>query len=284
MTPSRKTDRPRLVSPNKKPIKLAALHANAALTAEYQKKLDRLISEMHASVSYWLTAAYRANTPEIAQLAQDASPASALNETMRRLALRWNRKFKQASTELGLYFGQAVKDRTDAQLKAILKRGGFTVNFKMTPAANDAYQAIVAENVGLIRSIASEYLTQVQGMVMRSVQTGRDVGGLAKDLEARYGITKRRAQFISLDQNNKATTVIREVREREIGLEEGIWSHSGAGREPRPTHLAMNGKRFKIAEGMYDSAVGRNVKAGCEPRCRCTYRAVIPALDDGRYD
>jgi uncharacterized protein with gpF-like domain len=270
--------RQRLVSPTGKPVKLAALHPNAALGVEYQKRLDRLIDTMHASVRYWLMAAYKANEPEISQLAQDKSPAAALNEAMRKLALRWNREFKQASTELGLYLGQQVRHRTDAQLKAILKRGGFSVDFKWTDAANDAYQAVVAENVGLIRSIAQEHLAQVQGLVMRSVQKGRDVGGLAKELEARYEITKRRAKLIAHDQNAKASAVIGRVRMNECGITTALWVHSGAGREPRPKHVAANGQEYDINVGLPIGDKGENVLPGEAISCRCVARAVIPAL------
>ena len=41
---------------------------------------------------------------------------------------------------------------------------------------------------------------------MRGVRTGRDVGQVAKDLQGRLGVTKRRAPFIALDQNNKNTS------------------------------------------------------------------------------
>lgn len=269
-----------LVSPTGKPVKLGALHPNAALGVEYRAKLDRLIDEMHASVSYWLMAAYKGNEPEISQLAQDKSPAAALNEVMRKLALRWNRKFKQASTELALFFGQKVKDRTDAQMKAILKRGGFTVEFKMTDAANDAYQAVIAENVGLIRNIAQEHLTQVQGMVMRSVQKGRDVGGLAMELEARYGITKRRAATIARDQNAKASAVIGRVRMNEVGITTALWIHSGAGKHPRPKHLAASGTEYDINKGLPVGDNGEFQLPGEAINCRCVPRAIIPALRD----
>ncbi len=269
-----------LVSPTGKAIKLAALHPNAGLTANYQKRIDRLVDEMHASVAYWLTAAYKANTPEISQLAQDGSPAAALNEIMRKLALRWNRKFRQASTELGLYFGQQVKDRTDAQLKAILKRGGFAIKFDSTRAANDVVQATIAENVSLIRSIGSEYLSDVQQMVNRSVSTGRDIGGLTEELEKRYGITRRRAKIIAHTSNNQASSALSRVRYAELGLQTAIWRHAGGGREPRPSHVAQDGGEFNMAEGWYDPHEGRHIWPGTLISCRCVAIAIIPALRD----
>jgi uncharacterized protein with gpF-like domain len=51
--------------------------------------------------------------------------------------------------------------------------------------------------------------------------------------------------------------------------------HSHAGKHPRPTHQRMDGKRFKIADGMYDQAEGRKVHPGELPNCRCSSRPVL---------
>ncbi len=42
----------------------------------------------------------------------------------------------------------------------------------------------------------------------------------------------------------------------------------------------MNGKRFRLDEGLYDSAVGRKVLPGELVACNCTFRAVIPEFGD----
>jgi uncharacterized protein with gpF-like domain len=53
-----------------------------------------------------------------------------------------------------------------------------------------------------------------------------------------------------------------------LGITEGIWLHSHAGRTPRPTHVAMNGKRYLISKGMWDSAVKKFIWPGEEINCR----------------
>ena len=67
----------------------------------------------------------------------------------------------------------------------------------------------------------------------------------------------------------------REVRE-ELGITEGIWVHVPGRYTSRKTHMAMNGKRFKLSEGLYDSDVGKKVVPGECPFCRCVYRSVLP--------
>ena len=273
---------------------LRPVHPNAGIEAAYRKRLDVLIAEMNRSLVHWLSAAYRANEPEMAQDAPpDAggheprpeqprrrSPAMAMRYRMRRLTRQWQTRFDEAAPDLAKYFATAAAQRSDATLKSILKKAGFTVQFKLTRTANDVLQATIAENVALIKSIASQHLTQVEGAVMRSVQAGRDLATLAGELEHQYGVTRRRAAFIARDQNNKATATIQRVRQVELGITEAIWVHSGGGREPRPTHLkaGRDRQRYEISKGWLDPAVGKLILPGELPNCRCVARAVVPGF------
>lgn len=266
---------------------LPPVRANAGIEASYRRKLDALVAQMHKSVIYWLSAAYRANEPEIAQDAPDAggheprrSPAVALRDRVRRIARQWQRRFDNAAPELSKYFATTAAQRSDATLKGILKKAGMTVEFRLSRAANDVLQATVAENVSLIKSIASQHLTQVEGAVMRSVQAGRDLASLTAELEHQYGVTRRRAAFIARDQNNKATANLSRVRQVELGIEEAIWVHSGGGKEPRPTHLkaGREKQRYNIREGWFDPAVQKHILPGELPNCRCVSRPVVPGF------
>lgn len=257
----------------KRPATLAPVRPNVGLEAAYRARLDQQIRDMQRSVAYWLKAAYRRETPEIAM---DASPAKELQAAVRRLARRWQRNFDALAPKMAAYFAGSVANRSERALMAQMRKAGFTVKFKMTATMNDAYQAVIAENVGLIRSIPSEYFTQIEGMVMRSVQQGRDLSHLTDELEERYGITRRRAEFIARDQNNKATAVFTRVRQQEAGVTEAIWVHSRGGRVPRPSHVAFSGERFNIRQGALID--GERIWPGELPNCRCVSRAVIPGF------
>src|SRR5258708_40187860 len=119
----------------------------------------------------------------------------------------------------------------------IAKEAGITIEFSTTLAPRDLLQATIQAKVELSKSIPAQYLTQVQGSVMRSVQTGRDLGTLAKELQDHYGVTKRRSAFIARSQNNLATASMTRARQVELGITEAIWMHSGGGKHPRPSHL-----------------------------------------------
>lgn len=256
-----------------KEIKLRAVRPNSGIEANYRRKLFALVREMAASYFWFLRAQYRETPP---RMAQDATPAEDLRRELKKLGVRWEKNFEAAAPKLARYFAKSAANRSDAALRSILKQGGFSVKFRLTPAMRDVLDATVAENVSLIKSIASEYHTQVEGLVMRSVTAGRDLSFLTKELQERYGVTRRRAEFISLDQNNKATASLQRARQLELNLGTGIWMHSGGGRHPRPTHVKNNGKQFSIRDGWPDPALkGKKIWPGTEPNCRCVWRPVV---------
>ena len=273
------------------------VHPNAGIEVANQKKLDAMIDAMNRSVSWWVKAAYRANNPEMAHdtdigdeasktvseeiaaaIQQTGSPARVMQNVMRKLSKIWQKRFDDGAEEMAKHFAKTAAQRTDAGLRAALKKSGMTVEFKMTAKMNDVLQATIGENVGLIKNIASEHLSDVQGLVMRSVSAGRDLGTLTAELQKRYGITRRRAALISGDQNNKLTANLTIVRQRELGITEAKWMHSGGGKEPRPEHLAWNGKTYKIDEGMWSEVDQKFVFPGSEINCRCMSRSILSFL------
>lgn len=261
-----------------RPRALNPVRPRPTLEAEYRRRLLVLIEAMQRSLVYWVCAAYRKNSPEMhALMAADDSPAAVLRGEVRRLTRRWQRTFDNAAPELAEYFATQVQDRTDSALTSILRRAGISVRFKTTRAVNDVLRASIAENVSLIRSIAQNQLTAVEGAVMRSVQTGRDLAGLTAELEDSFGVARRRAELIARDQNNKATAVIQRVRQTEAGITEAIWIHSGGGRHPRPSHVkaGRDKVRYDVRTGWFDPHEKQHILPGELINCRCVSRPVL---------
>lgn len=228
---------------------------------------------MHASLLYWLRAEYRAQEP---RLGMDESPAAAMREAMQRLSRRWMRNFDNGAEDLGRWFAMSAADRSDKVLKELLRNAGFSVQFKMTAAANNAMQATIGEQVGLIKSIAQQHLGEVEGLVMRSVASGRDLGSLTKEIEARYGVTKRRAALIARDQNNKATATMTRVRQQGLGITHAQWVHSHGGKHPRPSHVKAGQDKliYEVAKGALID--GKYIWPGTEINCKCGSKAILP--------
>lgn len=261
----------------KQPKTAKGVHANRGVEAKYRKTLQKLIAEMHGSVEYWLTAAYRKDPPRMAaavEQAQDASPAGRIKKILDELAKRWVARFDEMAPKIAEAYLQGMFKATDSAFRQALKEAGWSVEFKMTPTMRDAFNAKLNENVGLIRSIPGQYLQQVEGVVMRSYSNGRDLATMVKELKQLYPAASHRAELIARDQSNKANAVVNRARSLELGITEAIWMHSHAGKNPRPDHVKANGTRYKIAEGCLIS--GEYIQPGEEINCRCTSRVVLP--------
>ncbi len=261
-------------------VKLGApIHPNAGNAAVFRKRLETLLDEMHNSLIYWLCARWRKAPPV---LALDETPAMGLRRTMGILDKRWRSRFDDAAPSLAEYFAKRAEQRATGKLAEILDNAGMTVKFKTTPAVRDALQATIGGNVSLIKSVAAEHLADVEGIVMRSVAEGRDLETMAKEIEDRYRLTKKRAAFIAQHQNNMATAVITRVRQQEAGITMARWVHSHAGKVPRPEHVAF--AAGKLGGPFYDVSKGAFLEGvwtfpGAQPRCRCVSRPVIEGFN-----
>jgi uncharacterized protein with gpF-like domain len=247
--------------------------------ASYDARLRRLVDEMHASVLYWVRAAYRREGDRIealSGLASDARPGTALIKVIRGLRRRWLARFDEASQDLARYFAKAVWQRSDAELRKILRRGSISVEFKVSREVRDALSAIVHENVSLIKSIPEQYLAQVEASVMRSVSSGRDLATLTDDLIYQHGVTRRRAELIAIQQNNSATGAIQRLQYLDAGIERAIWRHSHAGKYKRPTHVANDGKEYDVRQGWWDPHERRYIRTGELIHCRCFSQPILP--------
>lgn len=254
---------------------LPVVRGNAGIRAWYRRQLEKAVTEMHKSYVYWLTAEYR--DAGLAQDAADGGAATHLREATARLGRRWQKTFDELAVSLSKRLADKVLTHSDVALSSGLKGQGFTVKFTMSAPMNDAYQAVIGEQVGLIKSIASQHLTEVEGLVMRSVARGRDLGSLTAELKKRYGITQRRAALIARTTNNQATATLQAARQRDIGITHGIWKHSHAGRVPRPSHVKANGERFDLSKGLYLD--GEWIMPGELPNCRCGWTPVLKGFD-----
>jgi uncharacterized protein with gpF-like domain len=266
----------KLVAPNKT-IALAPVPPNAGLTEWYFEQLRKLLEAMSKSLELHILATWKSLTPEIG-MGSDASPSIALKRSMGKWGRRWVSKFDDMASEIARKFAARTVRHADTSNAAILKRAGFTIGFSPSPAATEAYQAVVAQNVALIKNLPREYVQGIENAVWASVMQGQDMAALAKELRNRYDMSVRRAALISRDQNRKATALIENVRRQEVGITHAVWLHSHAVKHPRPSHKAFSGKIYELKKGAYLD--GKWVWPGTEINCMCLSRAIIPGIND----
>ena len=249
---------------------------NAGLQAAYRQRLESMLCNMTSTA---LKPVLKLYSPE-PTLAADASAEDMIAALKQRFA-EWAMEHGNEAAETAAWFGaESLATVSSAFKHSLASALGHTVKLALSSRIEEALQLVVADNVNLITSIHSVYAEQVQELVLESVYAGRDLKSLKEALEDRYGVAASRAEFIAIDQNNKATGFIEQQRRLDLGIDESMWLHSGGGKTPRPSHEAAHRKIYKTAQGclIIENGVAEYILPGEKPRCGCVSAAVIPAF------
>lgn len=254
---------------------LPAGRVNAGVAARYDYRLRLLISRMHRDTLREIQAHYRRAEPE---LAQDANPVTSLKIILGKLRKKWSSIFADQAAALAEQFVRGCQNDSEGDLRRRLKRAGFGITFKPNADLKRRLGLAIEQNVGLITSISEQYHDGVEALVTNAVLKGGDLGRLTRGLQARYGISERRAASIARDQNHKINQSVERMRCTGLGLKEARWRHVGGGRHPRADHVQANGTRYLIAEGCKIS--GEYIQPGELPNCHCRAEFIIPGYND----
>lgn len=256
---------------------------NAGVEAWYRERLQAIVRVMSQDMLDRIKAAWNDGGGPLGVVhdakAQRPSFAPLLRKALSKWSVLWTRRIEKMSDSIAHDFAVRNSKATSVSVAAKLAKAGFTVKFQTTPASTNALDAVIAENVGLIRSIPQKFLGDVEVSVWQAVMGGSDLDTLSREIKAKYGVAWRRAALIAMDQNAKAKAAMERARREEVGITKAGWMHSHAGVTPRPTHVEMDGVVYEVAEGMWDPAVQKFIWPGTEINCRCSDRAVIPGFD-----
>lgn len=259
-------------------IKGLALNPNAAVEMRYYAAMAALVRAMSAQTEADIHHLF-ISAPARAFYAQDDTLSGQAKMLSNMLTKKFQRIFDLGSKPIAKRMAEQADKASATSLKGSLKHlsGGLTL--KTDILTGDLYEilnATVAENVALIKSISSDYLTQVQGAVMRSITTGNGLQDLVPFLQKQEGITLRRARIIARDQTRKAFSNINFARMEKLGVKEYEWLHSAGGQKPRKLHIAMSGKTYSIANPpIIDEKTGQRGKPGDLINCRCRAVPII---------
>ena len=186
------------------------------------------------------------------------------------------------------WFARALVSSTTASQRAALKAAGISPHFMrrrwavpvgrqfVSPEAAEQIPKIVEESTNLITRMFARDVERLQDTIVQGIEKGQDVDSIKRLLVNCSGFTERRAELVAIDQTNKVHNAISTANSQAIGITEGTWVHVPGQFTSRESHIKMNGKRFKLSEGLFDPAVGKNVTPGSLPYCRCVYRSILP--------
>lgn len=117
--------------------------------------------------------------------------------------------------------------------------------YRAEPWLREMQELWVSENTRLIKSIPSDELADMEGIIQRGVMNGSSAETIKKQIQERYGVTERRAELIAVDQIGKANSALSRQRQEDAGVKYYIWRGVRDERE-RQSHLALEGCYFRL--------------------------------------
>ena len=260
-----------------------ALISSASIADQYQKAIVALVKKMAEESEKELRKMF--NDPGYAMDAVDGNPASRARIIINYL----KRKY-------GKYFNRLAQVATERMIRQTIRHSTVTLNMSLKDIAKDLnldpaflnsgrlreiVTASTQEAAQLIKTIPEQYLSQVQGQVMRSITTGSGLQTLVPFLREKYGQNVRKARNVAHDQTRKVYSSISNARMVNAGVEEFEWCHSHGGKTPRQQHMDWNGKTFRFDKPPVDDRFGA-VLPGIAINCRCFARPILNfGLKDG---
>lgn len=247
-------------------ITLESIAPSLPIEAWYRKEMQRMIHDIRLDFNRSVVEPFKSD------LAMDGI-ADWLGHVVDAMVSKWRVRLDTLSEDVAKELVGRVKTNYDKRLMSILRRRGFTVNFRHTQYVEEQAQIALGENISLIKSVADKYLDQVRSAVWRSVKGGYDLESLIKQLRHIDGVNDRRAKNIAKDQVAKINQAIENARAKELGIKEAYWLHSHAGVTPRPSHVKANGTRYEIEKGCYIDH--EFIQPAQKINCRCRAKLII---------
>lgn len=247
------------------------LNYSAADEVRYRNELLALIVQMTSQTEYQIEKLFRAEHAK-EYFGMDDTIASQARIILNAVEKKFQQLFSAKAQALATDMVTRADRSSSSSLYTSLKQlsGGLSLKTStITQPMKEVMKASIAENVSLIRSIPSQYHTQVQGAVLRSITSGNGQKDLVPAMEKYNGITKRRARLIAKDQTRKVYNNLNAGRMTAIGLDTYEWLHSAGDLHPRELHLALNGQICSLSKPPVIDPDGTVGKPGDLVNCTC---------------
>jgi SPP1 gp7 family putative phage head morphogenesis protein len=219
-------------------------------------------------------------TPDAASLIINDSVATNLAQIFSTIALNSTQFLNNANipNKMG-NFANVVAGFNSGQFKRMMRSILGVDIFTAEPWLDESIGNFIHQNVDLIKSLQTQSLSDLQGIVLRGFQQGTRPTDISAQLRARYGVQKRRANLIARDQVGKLNGQLTQLRQKSAGVESYIWRTSldervrgdpdGLYPNAVPSHFDREGKEFR-----WDSPPDGG-HPGEDFQCRCTAEPVI---------
>lgn len=152
---------------------------------------------------------------------------------------------------------------------------------ELTAEMTATINAELTENLELyIGNFLDHEIVELRQLVQANAFAGYRADRLVDIIEARYGVSKRKAAFLADQETGLLVAKYREVRYRSIGSTTYKWSTSHDDLV-RPDHKILNGTIQAWTEKpITNRKTGARNNPGEDFRCRCVAMAIIDGLGD----
>ena len=264
-----------------------SLKVTRAMEREYQRDISKLLSNIYEMFkSVVIDGMDRKIVTKQLSLTKDES----YNERLQRLIAEFTKKIK------GKYSKEFIEKLCKKHLKRVYawQNREFAKNmaeFGLGLAGDDLlkkYRSFMRlkldANISLVQGLVDNEIKQLKEQVMRNMQNGFPSSELAKWTQGHLNVSKHRAATIARTETHTLADQLNDRRAMEVGLEWGIWRGVEDNRE-RPEHLALEGRRFKLKEGVLvklKNGKTKRIWPGREPNCRCWTEYPMDQLLEGK--
>lgn len=265
---------------------------SSAIRVEYEKGIKTLIKAMADDYHREYEKMIEEEAVQ-AHFAQDGV-GNHFKKFFARMQNRWANFFEEKSGNLAQKFAVKVDQHSFTTVARSMKALGIKAPREVKPDLwADTMQIYVQQNVGLIKTIGSEFHDKIEKAAWNSLTSpeGREQGtyGIVNKIKEVMGDEFGRAELIARDQNSKLYSVLNNARMEQNGVNQFKWFHSSAAKKPRECHVEWNDQVFLTKGGPNELywadgrpvTVGGNVrkadigKPGFPIHCGCRSIAVI---------
>lgn len=245
-----------------------ALRPAVSIYIDFGKEIAEEMARMYRDTRRELEGAFEAGP---LHTAMDDGITSQARIRINALMEKWNRRFNRLA-----------KKSVRKMIARTLRNSAVTVNMSLkevgkgleidTTATNERLQQVIhastEEASMLIKRIPQQFLTEVQGQVMRSITSGQGIKDLVPYLTKKYEGDVRWARHVAMDQTRKAYASMNQSRLQAVGCESYIWVHTGGSRYPRKEHIEMSGTEYRWDDPpVIDKRSGEKGHPGTAPFC-----------------
>lgn len=267
--------------------KARGIEMSAQTGIQYNARLQQLVREIRKDINQILL-------PQLRKLAHFYQTDSKhphvvmtvdnwfddITATLRLIVDKWSSpEFQRVAGEISSNFIRTADQINRDRFNKDLQRFGIDI-FGDSPELLDYVQASIYDNTRLIMSIPSQYLTQVESIVVTNVRAGGRPASIARALTQQFDVTEARARLIARDQTAKVNGDLASKRQQSSGFEYFQWIDSDDARV-RDRHEDIANRVTAYGRGIYRwdnpplSDQGTPIIPGQDFQCRCIARPVL---------